>query len=311
MDKSGQQRRAWLLGCGALGLVHALPGRHVWAAEGEVLTKHVGRAGIGLPLIGMGSSLTFDVGRDAAVRAVRADVLDTFFALGGRMVDSSPMYGSAEEVIGHCLSVGTGSEQLYSATKVWKYGAAAGIEAMAASRDLWGVKRFDLMQIHNMLDWEAHLETLLEMKAAGRIRHIGMTTSHGRRHADFEKAVVDSGDAFDFIQITYNVTHREAEKRLLPMARERGIGVIVNRPLDGGRLFRVTEGKSLPPWAEQIDCRNWAQVFLKYAVSHPAVTCAIPATRRVDHMQENMGAMRGALPDEALRKTIATHIADL
>ena len=306
-----RRRRELLLGCAAMALSQGLPARYARAAADAPLTRHVERAGFALPLIGMGSSVTFDVGDDAVARAVRSEVLDTFFARGGRLIDSSPMYGSAERVIGHCLAAGSGPRPLYAATKVWKYGKAAGAAAMEQSRKLWGVERFDLMQIHNLLDWEVHLDTLRDMKADGRIRHIGITTSHGRRHTELQAAVEASGDAFDFIQITYNITHREAERRLLPMASERGIGVIVNRPLDGGRLFRTVDGKPLPPWAAEIGCDNWAQVFLKYIVSHPAVTCAIPATRRVDHMQENMGALYGALPDAALRRTMAAHVAAL
>jgi aryl-alcohol dehydrogenase-like predicted oxidoreductase len=163
------------------------------------------------------------------------------------------------------------------------------------------VKRFDLMQIHNMLDWETHLNTLKAMKAEGRIRYIGITTSHGRRHKELEK-VLATEDAFDFVQFTYNLLDREAEQRLLPLAAERGIAVIINRPFQGGNLFNYVKGKPLPAWAADIDCRNWAQFMLKFIASHPAVTCAIPATTRVDHMHENMGAAYGPLPDETMRR---------
>jgi len=170
---------------------------------------------------------------------------------------------------------------------------------MQASEQLWGTTRFDLMQIHNLLDWEAHLETLLDWKAQGRVRYIGITTSHGRRHEELEKVM--ASQPVDFVQFTYNILDREAEERLLPLAAERGLAVIVNRPFRRGALFDMFERRALPEWAGEIDCANWAQFFLKFIVSHPAVTCAIPATSRVDHMRQNMGAAHGRLPDAALR----------
>ena len=219
------------------------------------------------------------------------------------MIDSSPMYGSSEAVIGHCLEQIDDQRGLFAATKVWMIGQSLGASQMETSRRLWGVPRFDLMQIHNMLDWETHLETLKEWKAAGKIRYIGITTSHGRRHRALEQALRD--DAFDFVQFTYNVVDREAERRLLPLAAERGIAVIVNRPFRRGALFDRFADRPLPGWAAEIDCANWAQVFLKFIVSHPAVTCAIPATSQPAHMVENMGAARGALPDAGLRARMA------
>jgi aryl-alcohol dehydrogenase-like predicted oxidoreductase len=171
------------------------------------------------------------------------------------------------------------------------------------------VARFDLMQIHNMLDWESHLETLKAWKAEGRIRYIGITTSHGRRHADMERALAK--EPFDFVQFTYNLADRDAEQRLLPLAAERGIAVIINRPFDGGALFGRVHGQSLPVWAAEFDCTNWAQFFLKFIVSHPVVTCAIPATSRVAHMHENMGAGFGRLPDAETRRRMLAVYAKL
>jgi aryl-alcohol dehydrogenase-like predicted oxidoreductase len=171
----------------------------------------------------------------------------------------------------------------------------------------WGVKRFDLMQIHNMLDWETHLSTLKDWKSAGRVRYIGITTSHGRREEALLAAM--KRERFDFVQFSYSFADRDAEKRLLPYARERGAAVIVNRPFDGGSLFGAVKGKPLPGWAAEIDCANWAQVFLKFVVSHPAVTCAIPATSNPAHMRENMGALAGRLPDEALRRRMAADVS--
>jgi aryl-alcohol dehydrogenase-like predicted oxidoreductase len=180
---------------------------------------------------------------------------------------------------------------------------------MEASERLWGVKRFDLMQIHNMLDWETHLETLKQWKAEGRVRYIGITTSHGRRHDELERAL--QRERFDFVQFTYNVVDREVEQRLLPLAAERGTAVIVNRPFRRGALFDRVRGRPLPDWAREFDCSNWAQFFLKFAVSHPNVTCAIPATSRADHMIENMGAAYGRLPDVATRRRMGVYFEAL
>ena len=253
-----------------------------------------------IPIIGMGTWLTFSVGGDLDDRARCVKILQAFFARGGGMVDSSPMYGSSQEVIGHCLAKIKSHPGLFAATKVWILGKKFGISQMESAEELWGVKQFDLMQIHNMLSWETHLETLKEWKAAGRIRYIGITTSHGRRHAKLEKALMR--EDFDFVQLTYNMIDREVEQRLLPLAKERGIAVIINRPFQRGGLFDEIEDKPLPDWAKEIECENWAQFFLKFIVSHPAVTCAIPATTQVAHMHENMGAAFGTLPDKELRK---------
>jgi diketogulonate reductase-like aldo/keto reductase len=228
--------------------------------------------------------------------------------MGGRVIDSSPMYGTSEEVIGHCLARIRPS-RLFAATKVWTPLQMFGPGQMEDSRAYWGVERFDLMQIHNLLNWDGHLETLLEDKAEGRIRYIGMTTSHGRRHEELEQTM--AGQPLDVVQFTYNILDREAEQRLLPLAAERGLGVLVNRPFRRNQLFRRFEQHPLPEWAAEIDCANWAQFFLKFVVSHPAVTCAIPATSRVDHMQENMGALYGRLPDAALRERMIRYAESL
>lgn len=262
-------------------------------------------AGVSMPVIGMGSWLTFDVGRNKRLRKARTRVLEAFFEAGGGMIDSSPMYGTSEEVIGHALRNLPPQKTLFSATKVWTVSKWLGIRQMETSQSLWGIKRFDLMQIHNMLDWEAHMETLTDWKAGGRIRLIGITTSHGRRHAAFAKVM--ENQPFDFVQFTYNIEDREAEKRLLPLAQERGLGVIINRPFQRGGLFDRVKGKPLPGWSGEIDCSTWAQFFLKFIVSHPAVTCAIPATSRVDHMQENMAAGITPMPDAAMRKRMTDY----
>jgi diketogulonate reductase-like aldo/keto reductase len=301
---SHPSRRTILAGSVAFGA--ASIGRSpIAAAAGEHLTKPIPVTGERLPVIGMGSWITFDVGDDAAARAQRVEVLRTFFDEGGALVDSSPMYLSSQAVIGHCLSRLADKSALFAASKVWTRTRTLGIQQMEASRQLWSVERFDLMQVHNLLDWETHLATLIEWKAQGRVRYIGVTTSHGRRHDELERIM--TGQPIDFVQFTYNMADREAEEWLLPLAAERRLAVIVNRPLRRGALFDMVGRRALPDWAGEIDCANWAQFFLKFIVSHPAVTCAIPATSRLDHMRENMGAAYGRLPDAGMRQRMVQY----
>ena len=307
MTGSGCDRRHFLLGLAALGGAALLrPGLSTPAAK---LERPIPASGERLPVIGMGTWITFNVNRDPVSMAPLLPVLRAFFAQGGRLIDSSPMYGTAEAVLGELLEQVEGREHLFSATKVWTPGRRMGERQMERSRELWRLPHLDLMQVHNLLDWEAHLETLHAWKAEGRIRYIGITTSHGRRHEDMERIM--RTQPLDFVQFTYNVLDREAERRLLPLARERGQAVIINRPFRGGALFSRVRDRPLPGWAAEIGCANWAQVFLKFIVSHPAVTCAIPATSRVEHMRENMGAGTGPLPDPALRKRMAAELAVL
>lgn len=302
-------RRRFLSSLAALALTPSVAPRLAAAAPAAMLTRPVGGNGERLPVIGMGTWLTFDVGRNAGLLEERAGVLQTFFDMGGAVVDSSPMYGSSEEVIGYCLWRMPREPALFSATKVWTWGQSRGVAQMEESRRLWGVQRFDLMQIHNLLGWEGHLQTLLDDKAAGRIRHIGITTSHGRRHDDM--AAVMAKQPIDFVQFTYNILDRQAEERLLPLAADRGLAVIINRPFRGGALFDYFVRQPLPAWAAEMDCASWAQFFLKFIVSHPNVTCAIPATSRVDHMRDNMGALYGRLPDQKMRERMIRHVESL
>lgn len=298
--------RRWVLGgAAALAAVASMRGR---ARAGEPIMRTIPATGEQVPVIGMGSWITFNVGEDEARRAQRAEVLRAFFAGGGKVIDSSPMYGSSETVIGWGLAR-LGEQPVFAATKVWTPLAMLGPRQMEQSRERWGVERFDLMQIHNMLAWEGHLETLLEDRQAGRLRLIGMTTSHGRRHGDLAAAM--ASQPLDAVQFSYSIADREAERELLPLAADRSMAVLINRPFDGGLLFDAVEGRPLPAWAAEIDCDNWAQFFLKFVVSHPAVTCAIPATSRVEHMQENMGALSGRLPDPDLRERMAQHVLEL
>ncbi len=267
------------------------------------LERAIPSSGERIPAIGMGTWITFDVAGDAAAGATRAAILADFFAAGGRLIDSSPMYGSSERVLGERMPRGVAG-RLFAATKVWTVGALPGKRQVEASRELWRVKRFDLLQVHNFLDWETHLPLLQEMKAQGRVRYVGVTTSHGRRH-DLAAHILRT-QKIDFVQFTYNVENREVERDLLPLAADRGVAVIVNRPFDGGNLFGAKTRKPLPGWAEEFGCASWAEAFLKFVVSHPAVTCARPATSQRPHLGQNMKALSGALPDARTRERIAT-----
>lgn len=271
------------------------------------LTKPIPSSGEQIPVVGLGTWITFNVGRDPQGRQQCADVMRAFFAAGGRLIDSSPMYGSSQPVIGEGLQKLGMPQSLFSAEKVWT--SSDGAAQIEASRRLWQVPRFDLVQVHNLLDWEEKLPLLQEMKKAGRLRYVGITTSEGRRHRDFEQVM--RGHRLDFIQLTYNPVDREAEKTLLPLARERGIAVLANRPFQEGALTRKLQRHALPPWAAEIGCTSWAQLVLKHIVSHPAVTCAIPATSSVAHVRENLAAGSGPMPDEAMRRRIADHIGKL
>ncbi|TFY96790.1 aldo/keto reductase [Ramlibacter rhizophilus] len=276
------------------------------APAAPLLTRTVPSSGEALPRVGLGSWITFNVGDDPVGRRRSAAVMRAFFEGGGRLIDSSPMYGSSQDVIGDALRT-LRPPALLSADKVWTGGDGA--EQIEASRRLWGVPRFDLLQVHNLLAWERQLPLLLEMKRAGRLRYVGITTSEGRRHREFERLM--RTQPLDFVQLSYNLLDREAEERLLPLAQERGIAVLVNRPFQQGALPRRLERLPLPGWAADIGCTNWTQAALKFVVSHPAVTCAIPATTRVDHVRENLAAGTGAMPDAALRRRMAADVSRL
>jgi len=282
----------------------------VWANNNNVkINKVIPSSGQLIPAIGMGTWITFNVGASQRLRAARTAVLKTFFELGGGVVDSSPMYGSAQAVVGDGLDKLDYPKGLFSADKIWTTSSSEGAAQFEEMQKLWGLKTFDLVQIHNLVNWQAHLETLNTLKDNGQIKYIGITTSHGLRHSAFEEIL--SSESIDFIQLTYNITHREVEERILPLAKEKGVAVIANRPFDGGNLFNKVEGKPLPTWAREYDIENWAQFFLKFIISHPAITCAIPATSKVEHMQENMGTCYGRLPDEAARQAMVNTLASL
>jgi diketogulonate reductase-like aldo/keto reductase len=278
------------------------------AQRRRTLTRPIPSTGEALPVVGLGSWITFNVGDDIVARDACTEVMRAFFGAGGRLIDSSPMYGSSQQVIGYGLNKLNGPS-VFSADKVWISSAPRGPAQIEASRRSWGIPRFDLLQVHNLLSWEEHLRTLLAMKAAGQLRYVGITTSEGRRHRDFEQIM--RSRPLDFAQVTYNILDREVEDRILPLAQDRGIGVIINRPFREGALIRKLQRHPLPGWAAEIDCASWAQFILKFIVSHPAVTCAIPATTRVDHVQENMRAAHGPLPDQSMRAKMIAYVEKL
>jgi diketogulonate reductase-like aldo/keto reductase len=278
-------------------------------AQGSPITKPIPSTGERLPVVGLGSWITFNVGEDADLRDECAAVMSAFFAAGGQMIDSSPMYGSSQAVIGYGLNKLRRPGALFSADKVWISSGDRGPGQIEESRRFWGVRRFDLLQVHNLLAWEEHLPALLAMKAEERVRYVGITTSEGRRHSEIEKIM--ASQPIDFVQVTYNILDREVEERILPLARDRGIAVIANRPFREGALIRSVERHPLPSWAREIGAGSWAQVILKFIVSHPIVTCAIPATTKVAHVKENLAAATGPLPDAAMRRRMAADVAAL
>jgi len=274
------------------------------------ITKRIPSTGEDLPVIGMGTWLTFSVPPIPEMITERTKVLRAFFAGGGGMIDSSPMYGPAEQLVGDCLKEIGYPRSLFSATKIWTSSTAQGPQQFENSKRLWGLERIDLEQVHNLVNWRAHLKTLRELKENGQIRYIGVTTSHGRRHAELENIL--RSEPIDFVQLTYNIERREVEERLLPLAEDRGIAVIANRPFGGGSIIKsLKRSEELPAWAPEMGIQTWADFLLKFIVSHPAVTCAIPATSKVKHMTENMAAGKGRLPDPSERKQMSDYFDSL
>ncbi len=267
-----------------------------------MLTRLIPSSGEAISAIGLGTWSTFDVGASTSVRAGPRAVLDDFVRLGGTLVDSSPMYGKAEEVVGD-LARGLGvTDRLFVATKVWTTGRQKGIDQMRESMRRLGVERVDLMQVHNLVDIDAHMETLQEWKADGLLRYIGVSHYAASAHADVGRAL-DRHDV-DFLQINYSVVEREVERWLLPMSRERGIAVIANRPFATGALTHDLRGRPIPPIATELECGTWAELLLKFVVSNPVITCVIPATGSVEHLRQNMLAGTGPMPNERQRAEI-------
>ena len=270
------------------------------------LERLIPSSGEKIPAVGLGTWRTFDVGASATERAPLTDVLRRFAELGGRVVDSSPMYGAAESVVGDLATDLAITDKLFLATKVWTSGRDAGVTQMEQSLRRLRTQRLDLMQIHNLLDWRTHLATLRAWKEAGRIRYLGVTHYTSSAYDELERVL--RSEPLDFVQVNYSLGEREAERRILPVARERGVAVLVNRPFSEGGLFQRVRGRALPDWAAELDCASWAQFFLKWILAHPAVTCAIPGTSRPEHLVDNMAAGRGRLPDAATRERMTALI---
>lgn len=296
-------RGAFLRLIGAISAATILPGGNAMAARETMRTRDIPKTGEPLPVVGVGTWQTFDVGRDAASRAPLREVLEILFDAGGSVIDSSPMYGPAEGVAGDLLAAMGARDKAFIATKVWTEGRDRGIEQMTRSFRQFRTDRIELMQVHNLVDWRTHLETLAGWKADGKIRYTGITHYTPTAY-DRIARIIETTDV-DFVQLAYSIGVREAENRLLPLAAERGVAVIVNRPYEGGSVFRRTRGLDLPGWAKDFDCASWGQFSLKFILGHPAVTCVIPGTGRPEHMRDNVAAGFGRLPDEAERRRMA------
>ena len=299
--------RRKFLSAAAVAATAALTGGRAMAEL--IVRKPIPRTGEALPVIGLGTWQTFDVGAGKTAREPLKEVLREFAKAGGSVIDSSPMYGSSETVAGDIIQELGLHKQLVLATKVWTSGREAGVRQMEESFRRLRVQRMDLMQVHNLLDYRSHLETLRRWKEQGKVRYIGVT--HYTASAYDQLARVLESEELDFVQLNYSLGEREAEKRLLPLAAERKLAVLVNRPFAEGRLFRRVSGKALPPWAGEVGCASWAQFFLKFIVSHPAVTCAIPATSKVAHLADNMRAGLAPMPDARMRERMAAHFSSL
>lgn len=296
-------RRTVVKGLGATGVIALAPGR----AENQAIHRRpIASTGETLPVIGLGTSRTFNVEPDPKKMAPLLAVVETFFAQGGTLIDSSPMYGRAEAVSGELLTRAQLTDGVFAATKVWTEGAAEGVAQMDRSINLMGVNVMDLMQIHNLRDWRVHIKTLRQWKEAGKIRYIGITTSRASQYEAFAKVM--RSEPLDFVQLNYSMGEREAEEVLLPLAADKGMATLINRPYMRGVLFSRVKAKSLPAWAAEVDITSWGQFFLKFILANPAVTCIIPATSKVRHMRDNMAGGYGAIPDQAIRQRMLDHV---
>ncbi len=300
-------RREFVQLAAAGGAALVLPGASI--AMPPMIQRAIPKTGELLPIVGLGTWQAFDVPEDDAARGPQREVLQLMYGAGGSVVDASPMYGRAEGVVGDLLTAAETREQTFLATKVWTEGRDRGIAQMEESLRRLRTGTVDLMQIHNLVDWRTQLETLRLWKAAGIFRYIGIT--HYTSGAIDDLVAIMESEDIDFVQMAYSIGERAVETRLLPVAAERGIAVIANRPYEGGGLFHSVEGEALPEWAAEFDCGSWSQFFLKFILSHPAVTCAIPATADPAHMIDNLGAGTGPLPDRAMRRRMVQFWEDV
>jgi aryl-alcohol dehydrogenase-like predicted oxidoreductase len=298
-----------LLGAGpAQGPAQGAPAQSPAPAEKRtMITRPIPRTGEQLPVIGLGTWQTFNVGADAKERAPLRDVLKRFLERGGRVIDSSPMYDRAERVVGDLLEELGQARTPFLASKVWTMGRAEGEQQMRTSIQRMGRGRMDLMQVHNLVDVKTHLATLREWQESGRIRYIGVTHYQPSSFETLEKLIRQ--EAIDFVQLPYSIVQREAETRLLPACADQGVAVLVMSPFEQGGLFQKVRGKPLPGWAADFDCASWAQFFLKFILGHPAVTCPIPATSNPKHLDDNLKAGFGRLPEEKMRAKMVKHLS--
>lgn len=301
-------RRDVLKGGLSATLAAAVSGPVVSQSSGAMITRKIPSTGEALPVIGLGTSGPFEVGNSAAERQPLKEVLEAFFAGGARVIDTSPMYTTAEAVLGDLLTPQM-HERVFLATKVWTNGRQAGIDQMNRSAQLLKHPKLDLIQVHNLMDLQIHLKTLYQWKEEGRVRYIGITHYTVNSHDDLARVI--QKEKLDFVQLNYSPFTPDAEKRLLPLAAERGVAVLVNRPFEDGNIFSRVRDKPLPSWAADFDCASWAQLFLKYIIANPAVTCVIPATGKVRHVQDNLAAGRGRLPNAKQRARILSTVASL
>ena len=310
MTRMTRRQATRLIGTATAGLM--LPTDASWGRASEsptMLARTIPSSGEKLPVIGLGTWQAFDVDLTTDNRRRLEEVLSLFVKLGGSVIDSSPMYGRAEEVIGDLTATLGIRDKVFLATKVWTRGKENGIKSMERSMALLRTKQIDLMQVHNLLDVQTHLATLREWKQQDRIRYLGITHHEAGAFPDVEKIM--RSEKLDFLQINYSLMEREAEQRILPLAQERGIAVLINRPFGAGDLFGKVRSKPLPGWATEFDCRSWAQFFLKWIVAHPAVRCAIPATDKLGHLEDNMQGGVGRLPDEKMRQRMVEFVSSL
>ncbi len=302
-------RRDLLKVLGAAAIAFNLPVNTLFAASKGTIVRKIPATGEKLAIMGLGTSRTFDIDIGRIDQTSFVELLQSFFDRGGQLIDSSPMYGNSESVVGELIKRVSNKDGYFAATKVWTDGKKRGIDQMNSSLEKMGVDVMDLMQIHNLRDWKTHLQTLREWKEQGKIRYIGITTSHGRDHGELAKIL--KTETFDFVQFTYNILDREAEKTLFPIVRDKGIATVINRAYRRGDLFRMVKGKALPDWANEFDCASWGQFFLKFVGGHPGVTNIIPATTKLRHMADNMAAGCGRLPDSQMRQRMIHYIESI
>jgi diketogulonate reductase-like aldo/keto reductase len=296
-DRPSRRDTLRIVGMTAAGVLFSRGGA---SAGPEERKRAIPSSGEEIPVVGLGTWQTFDVGSSRVERGPLEEVLARFAQRGGRVVDSSPMYGRSEGVVGDLAATLGLAGKLFLATKVWTGGKKAGVEQMENSERLLRTKRIDLMQVHNLVDVDMHLATLRDWKAKGRIRYLGVTHYTASAYPEIERVL--RREKLDFVQVNFSLAERGAEQKILPLAADRGVAVLANRPFGGGEALRRLNGRPLPEWAAELDCASWAQFFLKWILGHPAVTCVIPATSKVEHLDDNMSAGLGRLPDEEMRR---------